>query len=184
MGRYLARWWGTSVGRNYFKGYRTARISLQGHRKQFKDGQLNSIEIIFILRFLLITTEETHQNSLQLTDRLMLDRLSIYLAYLIAHVQRSLTMDHSAVHDPCHNTATVLGHLQRDSHWLVRVLLELHQTDAGHVLQLSIVNGVDVVHAAVQVRRNRGRRHPQRLVAINLSCNHIVSMQKSLEAER
>lgn len=30
IGRYLAWWWGTSVGRNYFKGYRTARVSLQG----------------------------------------------------------------------------------------------------------------------------------------------------------
>lgn len=126
----------------------------------------------------------THQNSLQLTDRLVLDRLSINLTYLVAHVKRRLAMDHSPVHDPGHNAPTVLGHLQGDTHRLVGVLLELHQSHARHVLQLSVVHSIDVVHTAVQVGGDRGWRHPQCLIAVHLSCNYIVSMQKSLQGWR
>lgn len=122
----------------------------------------------------------THQNSLQLIDRLVLDWLPIDLAYLIANVQRRLPMNHSAVHDSRHNAPAIFGHLQRDAHRLVGVLLELHQADAGHVLQFTVVHGINVVHAAVQVRSHRGRRNSQRLIAVHLSSNYIVSMQKSL----
>ena len=113
----------------------------------------------------------------------MLHGLPVDLADLVAHVQRGLAVDHPAVHDAGHDAPAVLGHLERDAHRFVGVLLELHQTHTGHVLQFAVVDGIDVVHAAVQVGRDRGRRHPQRLVAVDLSCNYIVSVQKSLELE-
>lgn len=58
-----------------------------------------------------------HQQSLQLIDGLMLDRLAVDLAYLVAHVERGLPMDHAAVHDARDQAATVLGDFQRDALW-------------------------------------------------------------------
>lgn len=59
--------------------------------------------------------QQTYQHSLQLTHRLMLHRLSIDFAYLVAHMQRGLSVYHATVHDACHNAASVLGHFQRDA---------------------------------------------------------------------
>lgn len=100
----------------------------------------------------------SHQHPLELANGLVLDRLAVDLADLVAHVQRRLSMDHAAVHNPCHNTPAILCHLERDAHRFVRVLLELDQSHAGHVLQLAIVHRVDIV--TVEIRRNGWRRHP------------------------
>ena len=42
-----------------------------------------------------------------------------------------MSVNHAAMHDSRHETTTIVTHLQRDTHWLIGVLLELNQTHAG-----------------------------------------------------
>lgn len=64
-------------------------------------------------------------------------------------------------------------------HRLVRVLLELDQTDSGDVLQFHVSVGA-LWGVSVQVGRDGRRGHPQSLVTVNLVGDHVVSLQQGL----
>lgn len=68
-------------------------------------------------------------------------------------------------------------------HGLVRVFLKLDQSDPGDVVQVHVPVGA-LGRVSVQVRRGGRRRHPQRLVAVDLVGDHVVGLQQGLPAER
>jgi len=45
----------------------------------------------------------------------MLHWLPIDFPYLVAHMQRGLSVYHATVHNTRHNATTILGHFQRDA---------------------------------------------------------------------
>lgn len=135
----------------------------------------------------------------------MLHRLPIDFAYLVAHMQRGLSVYHAAVHDACHNAASILGHFQRDAlrmqqkagqfskakgkpllfvtyHRLVGILLELHKTHTCHMLQLTALDIVQLV--AIEIRHHGRRCDTQRLLAIDIPCDNVVCVQQRLQGGR
>ena len=68
-------------------------------------------------------------------------------------------------------------------HGLVCVLLELHQADAGHVLQVHVSGGA-LRGVPVEVGRGGRGRDPQGVVAVHLVGHHIVGLEQRLNSQR
>ena len=71
----------------------------------------------------------------------------------------------------------------RPHHGLVCVLLELHQADAGHVLQVHVSGGA-LRGVPVEVGRGGRGRDPQGVVAVHLVGHHIVGLEQRLNSQR
>lgn len=73
---------------------------------------MKEILCIYQQRASILHFYSTYKHSLQLTNSLMLNGLTIYFSNFISNMKRSLAMYHSTMHYSGYNTSTIFGHFQ------------------------------------------------------------------------